>query len=118
MPRAPASGVLSVVLCDNVLIRKLNKKYLRHDRPTDVLTFSLSDAADPQWVKEVIVSVERAVQVAGRYGQTWRRELLLYIVHGLLHVAGAKDATPGARAVMRKKEEEVLAALDRRKLAL
>ena len=57
---------------------------------------------------EVVVSAERAVAVAGQYGWSAEEELLLYVIHGVLHLIGYDDTTPGKRAAMRRRERVCL----------
>ncbi len=57
---------------------------------------------------EIVISADRAVEEARRRRLDPRRELLLYAVHGMLHLVGYDDATPAARARMRRREAEVL----------
>lgn len=102
---------LSVLLCDNTFIRKLNVQFLGRKTATDVLSFFLEDDFKPGYLGEVIVSVEAAVKVSRGYGNSWQRELLLYLIHGILHLAGYDDRTERKRRVMKAKEEEILSKL-------
>jgi probable rRNA maturation factor len=79
-------GELSVALVTDRMIHELNRKYLSHDYPTDVLAFPL-DAGEG----EVVVSAERALSEATERGVAPYAELLFYIVHGILHLAGYED---------------------------
>ena len=99
---------LSLVLVDEAAIRQLNRQFHATDASTDVLAFDYGDGHG-----EVIVSVERAVVVAKRYRNTPSRELALYIVHGILHLHGHDDLTPGKRRQMRQAESRLLASLGR-----
>jgi probable rRNA maturation factor len=56
----------------------------------------------------VVVSADTARRVAPQMGWTAAEELLLYIVHGVLHLAGHDDATTADRARMRQREKKVL----------
>lgn len=98
---------LSLVLVDDPTIQRLNRDFHQTDAPTDVLSFDYGGGE-----LEVIVSVERAVAVAGRYRSTPSRELALYIVHGILHLHGYDDLTPSQRRRMRAAERRLLLALD------
>ena len=59
---------------------------------------------------EVVVSAETALRTAPRFGWSAAEELLLYVIHGTLHLAGYDDATPEQQAAMRGRETEYLAA--------
>ena len=105
---------LSVVLTDNRHIRELNRKYLGKDRHTDVLSFPLEDVDWPGngsngWVNgEIIASAEMAFQQAKARNLDPRAELLLYLVHGLLHLLGYNDQTHEEAERMHRREDEVL----------
>ena len=71
-----------------------------------------ADAADGGPDAEIYVSVERARAVARERGEEdWTGELLLYGVHGALHLCGYDDHEPEERRAMRRAELEVLAGL-------
>ncbi|MFC1514437.1 rRNA maturation RNase YbeY [Candidatus Omnitrophota bacterium] len=105
-------GVISFVFTDDRRIRLLNKEYFRKDRPTDVICFDLRDDADPSGcLAEVIISCEQARRNWRIFSTDLRRELLLYVVHGLLHLFGFKDTTLSQKKIIRKKEEELISFL-------
>ncbi|MCK4908901.1 MAG: rRNA maturation RNase YbeY [Planctomycetes bacterium] len=101
---------LSLALVDNRTIRKLNRRYLKHNRITDVIAFPLMDDGmnGDKVLGEIVVSVEKAVPEARRRKITVRQELLLYCVHGLLHLLGYDDGSPRARRRMEKKQAAIL----------
>ena len=103
-----ASESLSILLCDNTLIKKLNKKYLKKSSVTDVIAFPLTDDLEPDYLGEVVVSVEEAVKVAKKLGCKWQDELRLYLIHGILHLVGYDDHTKVKRAHMEKEQERIL----------
>jgi len=93
---------LSLVLVDNKLITDLNRRYFKKKTPTDVIAFDLADSFDPNYLGEVVVSVEEAVRVAKRLKLAWQDELTLYCVHGILHLIGYDDRTKKKRELMEK----------------
>lgn len=101
---------ISLAVVDDARIHALNRQFLAHDWPTDVLSFVLEES-DGHLEGEIVVSAERAVAESGRYGWGPDEELLLYVVHGALHLAGHGDAGPGERRAMRRREKECLARL-------
>jgi len=105
-----AEADVSVAIVDNPTIRQLHRQYLAIDEPTDVMSFVL-ERSDEGLEGEVVASAERAVEVADQYGWTPAEELLLYVVHGTLHLAGHDDATAQQRAAMREQERACLAQL-------
>jgi probable rRNA maturation factor len=99
---------LGIVLVNDVAIAKLNARY--HDTPgaTDVLSFDYGGAQG-----ELIISVEHAVTQAGRYRTTSAQELILYMVHGILHLHGYNDLTRPQRRRMRAAERRLVSQLRR-----
>lgn len=106
-----SSRRISFLICDNEQITSLNSKFLHTRHATDVLAFPLCDEFDPFYLGEVVVSVEEALIQSKHYGVDWNRELLLYFIHGILHLLGYDDIKVKDRKVMRKKEIKVLSAL-------
>jgi len=105
------SSRVSVVLCDNSFIKGLNKKYFKKNQPTDVISFPLKDKLEPDYLGEVVVSVEEAVKVSGKLDLSWKKELLLYIIHGILHLAGWRDSTKSKRVAMERKQAVILESI-------
>ena len=101
---------VSVAVVDDQTISGLNDRFLGHRGPTDVLSFVLEQAAGVL-DGEVVVSAETASRAAPRFGWSAAEELLLYVIHGALHLAGYDDATPAQRAAMRRQETKHLALL-------
>ncbi len=109
-----SSQELSLVLCDNKFIKKLNKKYFKKSSATDVISFSLKDKSNPNYLGEVVVSVEEAINVGNRHAcslHKWQDEVLLYCIHGILHLIGYDDRTKKQREDMSAKEKEILRKL-------
>ena len=105
-----ASAALSIAVVDNPTIHQLNRQFLDHDEPTDVLSFVLQHEHG-HLEGEVIVSAETAVGSAARYGWTPEDELSLYVIHGTLHLVGYDDHTDDQRAAMRSGERRYLGLL-------
>ncbi|MDA1049245.1 MAG: rRNA maturation RNase YbeY [Planctomycetota bacterium] len=103
---------VSVAIVDDATIHVLNRKYLQHDYATDVLSFLLSSSGD-LLEGEIIVSADTAAREAIRFRSSLLDELLLYLIHGTLHLAGYDDASDSERATMRVKERQYLGALGR-----
>jgi probable rRNA maturation factor len=89
------------------MIRRLNRQYLNHDYATDVLSFPLHDDGDCL-EGEIVVSGQMAARMATRYGWSASDELMLYTVHGCLHLVGYDDSTDQQRRQMRRAEQEYL----------
>lgn len=100
---------ISVALVDDAAIREMNRRYLAHDYATDVLSFVLDSS--PEHVDgQIVVSVETARAEAARWSWSPADELLLYVIHGALHLVGHDDAAADQREAMRRREREILAS--------
>ena len=109
---AIADCTLSVTLVDDARIREINERFGGHDEPTDVISFDLSEGAAAEGPSgEIVVSGERAAAEAAERGSDPVGELLLYAVHGLLHLIGYNDQAPGQAQKMHARENEILTAL-------
>ena len=89
----------------------INIKHLEHDYYTDIITFDYSRGNKISG--ELYVSVERVEENALALGMSYESELKRVVAHGILHLIGFKDKTEVERAVMRSKEDEVLAYIDK-----
>ncbi len=100
----PPSVQASIAVVDDPTIHELNRRFLQHDYPTDVLSFVLEREAG-HLEGEVVVSAETAQAQASEYGVTPEDELLLYVIHGVLHLVGFDDKSPAPRRQMRCAEQ-------------
>ena len=113
-----------ITLTNNEKIHKINKEYRDVDRPTDVLSFpmyerdeiaDLKNDTDDEIEKilgDIIVSVEKVREQAEEYGHSFERELAYLVTHGMLHLLGYDHMIEEEKAVMRKREEEILETLN------
>src|SRR5919198_1362158 len=106
-----ADAEISLAFVDNPTIHQLNKRYLQHDEPTDVLSFPLSEPGAKRLAGELVLGAEVAKAQAEARGHDVQAELALYVIHGLLHLCGHDDKTPEAAAVMRQRERHYLTQL-------
>ncbi len=100
-------GQVTIAIVRDQAIRRLNRLYLREDEPTDVLSFPLEKTGD-MVEGEIIVSSETALTQARLCGNDPQGELLLYVIHGALHLVGFDDHRPQDRAKMRRQERRYL----------
>lgn len=100
---------ISLAFVVNPTIHRLNKQFLDHDEPTDVLTFPLSEGK--KLIGEIVVGVEVAAAEAKQRGHDVHDELALYVIHGLLHLCGYDDHTDKECRAMRARESVHLRAL-------
>lgn len=101
---------VSVSVVDDPAIRELNQQQLGHDWATDVVSFVI-EAEQDSVDGEVVASADTARRLCEKAGWSAEDELLLYIVHGMLHVAGLDDIEKSDREVMREAERNCLLAI-------
>ena len=106
-----AAASVSLAFVDDATIHRLNKQFLDHDEPTDVLTFPLSGPGAKTLEGEVVIGAEVARAQAAERGHDEQAELALYVIHGLLHLCGHDDTTAAAAQAMRGRERHYLQAL-------
>jgi probable rRNA maturation factor len=102
-----------VVLAGDTLLRTLNRRYLGHDRPTDVLAFpaiSSPRGGSAVWLGDVVISVVTARRQARAAGHSLEQELALLTVHGALHLLGHDHGTRAEKARMWKMQDRALRA--------
>lgn len=102
---------ISLAFVDNPTIHTLNKRYLDHDEPTDVLSFPLSEPSAKKLAGELVIGAEVAKAQADERGHDVQVELALYVIHGLLHLCGYDDTTDAAAKEMRARERHYLREL-------
>ncbi len=111
---------VSVKLVDNEQIRELNKLHRNIDKETDVLSFPLGvdgvydinlDTGEAQ-LGDIVISIEKAIEQAERYGHSLNREVGYLTVHSMLHLLGYEHEKGGLELLhMREKEEKTLTEL-------
>jgi probable rRNA maturation factor len=111
---APAPGALAIAVADDVALQRLNRDYLGHDRPTDVLSFP-SHETDPEtgarYFGDIAISFPRARAQATAGGHRVSAELQLLVVHGVLHLLGHDHAKRREKARMWAAQAEILKRL-------
>ncbi|GAA5496916.1 endoribonuclease YbeY [Rubritalea halochordaticola] len=114
--RNPANGggvlpdldFVEISLVDDETIDQVHRDFMDIPGATDVITFAHG---------EIVISTETARSYAEEYGNSFERELLLYIIHGLLHLSGHEDAVPEERKTMEGIQEEILKAVYRERVS-
>jgi probable rRNA maturation factor len=101
------SANISVAVVDDETLHELNRQYLNHDWPTDVLSFVL-DEHGGHLEGEVIISADTAAASAAEIGWPAAAEQLLYVVHGTLHLVGYRDESSTDEREMRAAEARFL----------
>ena len=104
---------VTVVLSDDDDVSGVHGEFFGDPTPTDVMTFPMGGDGTPEspLTGELMVGAEHAGRVAAELGWSVEDEILLYVVHGCLHLCGYDDQDPAGRRVMRERERTVLGAL-------
>ena len=101
-------------------IKKINKKYRKIDKATDVLSFPMfeKDELDEKIknkdflyedvLGDIIISIEKVKEQAEEYGHSFERELSYMLVHGFYHLMGYDHIEEEDKKMMRPKEEKIL----------
>lgn len=107
-----AAAEISVALVSDAEIAALNQQYLRHEGPTDVISFHLHERGEPP-LGDVYVGVEQAARQAAVFGAGAADEVLRLAVHGTLHVLGWEHPEGEGReeSPMFRRQEALLAEL-------
>ena len=111
---------LEIVLVGAGRMARLNEKYLRHRGPTDVMAFDYSagrrqPGQTPAHLRgEIFVCVDEAISQSRKFRTQWQSEIVRYIVHGILHLAGHDDSRPAARKKMKRAEDGLMRKLSGR----
>lgn len=104
---------LSIAFVDNRTVHRINRQFLSHDYPTDVITFPLSAADNPDFATngvygEIVISAEYAVEACTSFDWSAQIEAGLYLVHGILHLCGFDDHEKADAARMRRRQRKLL----------
>ena len=103
---------ISIAIVSDERIHEINRQFLNHDYPTDVITFELgTNPATDNFQAEIVVSAETAMQIAEEVDTTLEMELILYVIHGSLHLTGLDDHSDEDRIEMRKNERAMMNSL-------
>ncbi len=114
---------VSVILCDNSHIKKLNRKYRGKNSATDVLSFPIYDMRSDDEILllegefmtlgDVIISVERAEKQAKEIGNTLVQEIVFLTVHSILHLLGYDHELGEAEEIRQiAAQKEIISRLD------
>ena len=108
----PPLREMSLALVGDARMAKLHEQFMGIPGPTDVLTFPLDeDKRGRATAGEVVVCVPEAARRAKAGGEKLERELLLYALHGLLHLCGYDDRTDRDFRRMHRTEDMILTKL-------
>ena len=96
--KCPYEAEVNLILTDNDAIQEINRDYRQIDRPTGELILG-----------DIIVSVEKVIEQAEKYGHSRERELAFLIAHSMLHLCGYDHMEDAEREVMETRQREILA---------
>ncbi len=105
---------VSVSLVGDILIKKLNKRWRKKDKPTDVLSWSFQEGRQiiiknaPIILGEIVIDYQQAQRQAREYRHSLRSELAKLYIHGLLHLLGFDHNTLSKSKKMKVLEEAIL----------
>ena len=97
---------LVFLFVDDKEILEMNKKFLKHDYYTDVITFG--DIKDKKISGDIAISIERVLDNSKTYAVEFEDELKRVMAHGLLHIMGYNDRESNDKSVMSKKENKAI----------
>ncbi len=107
------AGEVSLTLVDDAAIADLNRRFLGHEGPTDVLSFALFDQGEPP-VGDVYIGFLQAERQAAENGIPLEQELARLAVHGTLHILGEdhpEDEEERTESDMWQLQERIVASL-------
>ncbi|CAO3417227.1 rRNA maturation RNase YbeY [Azospirillum endophyticum] len=109
---------LSVVLADDALVHRLNREYRGKDKPTNVLSFALTEAEEPEaqegvpvMLGDVILAFETVAREASEQGKSFKDHMTHLVMHGVLHLLGYDHETDDEAEEMEALETRLLATL-------
>ena len=97
---------LVFLFVDDKEILEMNKKFLKHDYYTDVITFG--ELKDKKISGDIAISIERVLDNSKTYGVEFEDELKRVMAHGLLHIMGYCDKASSDKSVMSLKENKAI----------
>jgi probable rRNA maturation factor len=106
---------VDITVVDGKEMAALNQRLLGHRGQTDVISYDLSDETMSGLAIQLIVCGDVAAGQGPLHGYRPQHELMLYVIHGLLHMMGYDDTSTGAAAAMRARQEELLTAFLKRR---
>jgi rRNA maturation RNase YbeY len=98
-------GEISFTFCGDAFLLALNKKFLKHNTLTDIITFQYPGK---ELSSEIFISIPRVKENAKKFNVPFESELHRVMIHGILHLCGYKDKTAIAKKKMRNREDYYL----------
>jgi len=98
---------LSISFISSKELRAINKKYLKHDFNTDIITFNYSMRVN-EIDGEILISFEEARLNAKKYKTNYSKEISRLVVHGILHLLNFEDNNKKNKAIMKQMEKKLI----------
>lgn len=98
---------LSICFISSQELRSINKKYLKHDFNTDIITFNYSRKVN-EIDGEILISFEEARLNAKKYKTRYNKEISRLVVHGILHLLNFDDNNKKRKAIMKQMENKLI----------
>ena len=102
------TGEINFIFCNDRFLYSLNKKFLKHNTLTDIITFQYPKKT---LSAEIYISIPRVRENAKKFKVGFENELSRVMIHGALHLCGYKDKTAKQKKEIRKKEDYYLSCL-------
>ncbi len=102
-------GEITYIFCSDEKILEVNRRYLKHDYYTDIITFDYCEGNRIDG--DIFISLDTVLTNSQLFGTEYNRELYRVIIHGILHLCGINDKAPGEREIMEEAENRALALL-------
>ena len=129
----PYEVQVSLLITDNSQIQEMNRQFRQIDRPTDVLSFPMTEFETPgdfSFLEEadaqdnfhpetgelvlgdIVISADKVMEQAREYGHSVKREYAFLIVHSILHLVGYDHMIPEDASRMEQRQREILDQLN------
>ena len=99
------TGEINFIFCNDKFLYSLNKKFLKHNTLTDIITFQYPSKT---LSSEIFISIPRVKDNSEKFRVSFEKELRRVMIHGVLHLCGYKDKTAKQKKEIRKKENYYL----------
>lgn len=101
--RRKKPAAMDLLVADDAVMIRLNRRHLGHDGPTDVLAFADGEEEEGRLrLGDVAVGGRVALRESGVRAVPFEQELTFYALHGLLHLLGMDDDSDADRAEMHR----------------
>lgn len=115
-----AGAEISILFVNDEEMIEYNRHYRNEFDTTDVLAFPMCDGrfpnVGPNILGDIVISIPTAKRQAEEHNHSLEKELTILLIHGYLHLLGYNDEQPGERKKMRKREQELLQILKKRRV--